>query len=65
MLEDLPEFKKKLPYSLYMDNLFTRLNVLNYFKYLGYLAIGTIRQNRIPKNCPLTEKKNMEVLKLQ
>lgn len=57
MLEDLPESKKNLPYSLYMDNLFTGLNVFNYVKYLGYSAIGTIRQNRIPKNCPLTEKK--------
>lgn len=70
MLEDLSESKKKLPYSLYMDNLFTGLNVFNYVKYLGYSAIGTIRQNRIPKNCPLTEKKNfqkknVEVLKLQ
>jgi len=69
MLEDLSESKKKLPYSLYMDNLFTGLNVFNYVKYLGYSAIGTIRQNRIPKNCPLTEKKkfqkkNVEVLKL-
>ncbi|KAL4132154.1 hypothetical protein QTP88_009361 [Uroleucon formosanum] len=56
MLEDLPNSKKNLPYSLYMDNLFTGINVFNYLKYLGYSAIGTIRQNRIPKNCPLTDK---------
>jgi len=40
-----------------MDNLFPGINVFNYFKYLSYSVIGTTRQNRIPKNCPLTEKK--------
>jgi len=57
MLEDLPNSKKHLPYFLYMDNLFTGLNVFNYIKYLGYSTFGTIRQNRIPQNCLLTDKK--------
>jgi len=40
-----------------MDNLFTGLNVFNYLRCMGYSAIGTIRQNRVPKNCPLSDKK--------
>jgi len=57
MLADLPSSKNNLPYSLYMDNLFTRLNVFNYVKCISYSAIGTIQQNRVPKNCSLTDKK--------
>lgn len=57
MLEDLPDSKKQLPYLLYMDNLFTGLNVFSYLKYLGYFAIGTLRENRIPKNCTIMNKK--------
>lgn len=38
-----------------MDNLFTEFNVISYLKYLGYSAIGTIRHNRVPKECPLTD----------
>lgn len=60
MLEDLPKEKQNLPYKLYFDNLFTGLNLLAYFKDRGYNSTGTIRANRIPKNCPLSEKKVMQ-----
>lgn len=49
MLAGLPSSKNNLPYSLHMDNLFTRLNVFNYLKCMGYSAIGTIRQNSAEK----------------
>ncbi|KAF2903608.1 hypothetical protein ILUMI_02579 [Ignelater luminosus] len=43
-------------YSLYFDNLFTNFHLLNYLRDSGYGATGTIRDNRIPKNCPLLSK---------
>ncbi|KAJ8934050.1 hypothetical protein NQ314_013611 [Rhamnusium bicolor] len=54
MLEELPE--KNLSYSIHIDNLFTGLDLLSYLKHLGYNGIGTIRDNRISKSCPLVNK---------
>ncbi|KAI5715666.1 hypothetical protein M8J77_020281 [Diaphorina citri] len=55
MLEDFPE--KMLPYNFYTDNLFSSRNLFMYLKDCGYSAVGTLRENRVPKTCPLTEKK--------
>lgn len=59
LMETLPNNKKRLNYSLYCDNLFTSFHLLNHFKQLGYGVTGTIRENRIPKNCPIIAKKAM------
>jgi len=40
-----------------MDNLFSGKNLHSFLKYCGYSAIGTIHENRIPKDCPLQNKK--------
>ncbi|KAF2887039.1 hypothetical protein ILUMI_19134 [Ignelater luminosus] len=53
MLDELSDDKRNLQYSLYIDNLFTSFHLLNYFRDFGYVATGTIRDNRVPKNCPL------------
>ncbi|XP_071051462.1 piggyBac transposable element-derived protein 3-like [Onthophagus taurus] len=46
-------------YSLYMDNFFTSLPLLNELKKLGHDATGTIRENRVEK-APLNDKKEMK-----
>lgn len=48
--------KKELKYNIYMDNLFLRPELFSFLKLRGYSAIGTIRENRIPKKFPLTNK---------
>lgn len=59
MIHEFPEDIRKLPFRFYFDNLFTGFNVLFYLKQLGYDGTGTIRENRIPKSCPLLNKKYM------
>ena len=51
--------EKKLAYRFYFDNLFTSFNLLHYFRDLGYGGTGTIRENRIPKDCILSEKRTL------
>lgn len=58
LLDEIPEEKRELTYSIYMDNLFSNPALFSFLRFRGYSAIGTIRQNRIPKNCPLTDKSN-------
>ncbi|KAF2902362.1 hypothetical protein ILUMI_03821 [Ignelater luminosus] len=36
-----------------------RLNLLQYLKTNGYGGTGTLRENRLPRNCPLTPRKNL------
>lgn len=50
---------EKLPYRFYFDNLFTSLHLLSYFRERGFGATGTIRQNRIPRDCTLLSKSSM------
>lgn len=59
LMQELPDEKSNLRYSLYCDNLFTSFHLLHFFKQLGYSLTGTIRDNRIPNNCPLVSKKVM------
>ncbi|XP_030767353.1 piggyBac transposable element-derived protein 3-like [Sitophilus oryzae] len=51
--------EKERPYELYFDNLFTGLNLLEHLKERGYQGTGTVRENRIPKNCPMSDKKSL------
>ncbi|XP_050296479.1 piggyBac transposable element-derived protein 4-like [Anthonomus grandis grandis] len=57
MLDELPPEKNDLRYELYMDNLFSNPALYSYLQFRGYSATGTIRENRIPKQCSLTNKK--------
>nr|XP_023027439.1 piggyBac transposable element-derived protein 3-like [Leptinotarsa decemlineata] len=59
LLDELPEEKKKQRYNLFTDNLFTRLHLLSHLKSRGFSSTGTIRDNQIPKNCPLVSKNDM------
>lgn len=60
LLDDLPTEKKNYPYHIFMDNLFTSFNILKCLKQRGYHGTGTIRDNRIPKDCPLPNKAMMK-----
>lgn len=63
MLDELPNDKRQLPYSLFCDNLFTSFHLLAHLKERGYSVTGTIRDNRIPKNCPIISKAEMKMKK--
>ncbi|KAJ4437861.1 hypothetical protein ANN_13800 [Periplaneta americana] len=60
MLDELPEELKPLPFRIYFDNLFTGVKLFVRLKNRGYGAIGTIRENRILKDCSLTSSKEMK-----
>lgn len=62
MIHAMPPELKALPYCFYFDNLFTGIPILSYLKHLGYDATGTIRERRVPRNCPLP--KNDQVKKM-
>ncbi|KAG5861547.1 hypothetical protein JTB14_016708 [Gonioctena quinquepunctata] len=49
---------KDRPHELHFDNLFTGLNLLQHLEGRGYQGTGTVRENRIPENCPMSDKKN-------
>lgn len=38
--------------------MFTGFNLFGYLRFLGYGAVGTIREDLIPKSCPLLNKKS-------
>lgn len=59
MVEELGD-KKLFRYNFFFDNLFTSKNLMSTLKINGYGATGTVRENRIPRNCPLVSKKTME-----
>lgn len=59
MIDKLPPNIQSLPMSFYFDNLFTGFPLLNELKNRGYDATGTVRENRLPKNTPLPDKKQM------
>ncbi len=60
MLDELTEAKGFRPYKLYFDNLFTGITLLKYLRDQGFQGTGTVRENRIPKSCPLSSKKTMD-----
>nr|CAH7735590.1 unnamed protein product [Callosobruchus chinensis]CAH7735593.1 unnamed protein product [Callosobruchus chinensis] len=49
-----------LPFRFYFDNLFTSMSLLMYLDSCGYSATGTMRENRVPKNCPIKPVKSMK-----
>lgn len=56
MLDEIPLEKRQLRYHFYMDNLFSNPALFALFKFRGYSDVGTIRDNRLPSQCPLTNK---------
>ena len=60
MIEDIREAKQPLPYHFYFDNLFTGVKLLAFLKERGYAGTGTIRENRVPKDCHLTSDEEKE-----
>ncbi|KAF2896803.1 hypothetical protein ILUMI_09371 [Ignelater luminosus] len=59
MMNEIPDTKRKLPYNVFFDNLFTSANLLNYLRQNGYGATGIIQENCVPKNCPLPNKQTI------
>lgn len=51
---------KSLPFKFYFDNFFTNFDLLNFLRERGYGGTGTIRENRIPKDCPLQNTKSLK-----
>ncbi|KAG5868432.1 hypothetical protein JTB14_029048 [Gonioctena quinquepunctata] len=60
LLNEMPEEKRNQRYSLFCDNLSTSFHLLTHFKQMEYDVTGTIRENHIPKNCPIISKKAMK-----
>ncbi|KAG5886598.1 hypothetical protein JTB14_001022 [Gonioctena quinquepunctata] len=56
LLDELSDEKRKLRYILYVDNLFSGSALFSFLRSRGYNAVGSMRNNRIPKRCPLTSK---------
>lgn len=59
MIEEMGD-KKLYRYKFFFDNLFTNANLLSTLKANGYGGTGTLRENRMPKDCPLIAKKQLE-----
>ncbi|XP_049308566.1 piggyBac transposable element-derived protein 3-like [Bactrocera dorsalis] len=59
MIDEFSEEVQGLPLSFYFDNLFTGIPLMIYLKKRGFQATGTIRENRIPKSCPIPHKKDL------
>ena len=59
LLRNYSNDKVNLPYTFYYDNLFTTLPLAHELLQRGYNRIGTIRQNRMGKNCPLKDVKSL------
>lgn len=60
MLDELLAAKINLLYMLYFDNLFTSIDLLENLKERGYHGTGTFRENRIPRDCPLSVKQSKQ-----
>ncbi|KAK8787485.1 hypothetical protein V5799_022738, partial [Amblyomma americanum] len=52
MVNELPSEAHHFPFFFYFDNLFTSIPLLMHLKGQGYEG-GTVRQNRVPKECPI------------
>jgi len=59
MVEELPDDVKHFPFSFYFD-LFTSFSLLSYLRLKGYGGTGSIRENRLPRGCPLLGKKVLQ-----
>lgn len=59
MIEEMGD-KRQYRYNFFFDNLFTGANLLCTLKANCYGGTGTIRDNRLPNNCPFLSKKILE-----
>ncbi|XP_039297935.1 piggyBac transposable element-derived protein 3-like [Nilaparvata lugens] len=60
MIDKLPDNVKCLPLRFYFDNLFTSFNLLSHLKERGYEATGTVRENRLPRDCAIPSSKDLK-----
>ncbi|XP_037124085.1 piggyBac transposable element-derived protein 3-like [Syngnathus acus] len=60
LLDNLPDALRALPLRIYIDNYFTGLPLVAELHRRGYACTGTIRENRIPRSCPITDQKAMK-----
>ena len=60
LLDSLPDHITKLPLRVYLDNYFTSLPLIAHLASKHYGATGTVRDNRIPKTCPIMSTKDMK-----
>ena len=56
----LPSDKRDLPYHISVDNRFTSFPLFDEINCLGCSATGTIRMNKIKKDCPLANPSEMK-----
>ena len=60
LLYQYSDDKVDLPYCFNFDNLLTSLPLIHELQKRGYSSLGTIRQNRLGKDCPLVNAKTLE-----
>ena len=60
LLDKLPEFIRRMPLDFYFDNYFTSFPLFNHLTSLNHGGTGAIRENHIPKQCPLKFTKDMK-----
>ncbi|XP_068203710.1 piggyBac transposable element-derived protein 2-like [Palaemon carinicauda] len=60
LFEKLPSHIKDIPVRFYFNNYFTSLPLVNHLREINYGATGTIRDNRIPKTCPINSTNEMK-----
>ena len=60
MIDDFDPDVQQLPFSFYFDNLFTGFPLLVYLISRGFSGTGTIRENGIPRSCPLPCKVDLK-----
>ena len=60
LLYQYSDDKVDLPYCFNFDNSLTSLPLIHELQKRGYSSLGTIRQNRLGKDCPLVNAKSLE-----
>jgi len=59
-VDTLKASDNKMNYHIFFDNLFSSLPLLSELKSRGVKGTGTIRENRLPKNCPLVSSNEIK-----
>lgn len=57
LLDKYKDDQRNYPYSIFIDNFFTTLPLIIELQTRGYNCIGTVKSNRIPGDCGLTDCK--------
>lgn len=60
ILDSYPLSKSEYPYHFYCDNYFTSIPLLTELKNRGYNCTGTMKANRVRKDCPLMDVKKFK-----